>query len=111
MRGKQSCFCRRKGIGENGYAKAKKVAEVEAYKREQTLMGKADQPHDELTSPAQEAAEASKTAEIVQEEETFRYSCISKNTEIKKSRNPMISALFLQGIIWFQPRTLPCMHP
>jgi len=55
------------------YAKAKKMAEVEAYKWEQSLMGKGDQPHGELTSPAPEAAEAPKTADVVQEEETLRY--------------------------------------
>ena len=55
------------------YAKARKMAEVEAYKWEQSLRGIDDKPHGGLTSPAQEAAEAPKTAEIVQEEETFRY--------------------------------------
>lgn len=55
------------------YAKARKMAEVEAYNWEQTLMGKADQPHGELTSPAQEASEAPKKADVIQEEETFRY--------------------------------------
>ena len=55
------------------YAKARKMAEVEAYKWEQSLRGDDDKPHGELTSPAPEAAEAPKTAEVVQEEETFRY--------------------------------------
>ena len=49
------------------------MAEVEAYKWEQSLRGDDDKPHGELTSPAPEAAEAPKTADVIQEEETFRY--------------------------------------
>ena len=37
------------------YAKARKMAEVEVYKWEQSLRGDDDKPHGELTSPAPEA--------------------------------------------------------
>ena len=45
------------------YAKARRMAEVEAYKWEQSLRGNDDNPHGELTSPAQEAAAAPLTTE------------------------------------------------
>lgn len=55
------------------YAKARKMAEIEAYKWEQSLRGNDDKPCGEITSPAPAPAEAPVAVEAVQDEETFRY--------------------------------------
>ena len=54
------------------YAKARKMAEAEAYRWEQTVKGNAES-QGVYTSPLPAPCEAVQTAEEVPEEETFRY--------------------------------------
>ena len=56
------------------YAKARKMAEAEAYKWEQELLrGDDDLPQGEYTTPIQTPCKPVPAADVVQEEETFRY--------------------------------------
>lgn len=56
------------------YAKARKMAEAEAYKWEQELLrGEDDLPQGEYTTPVRTPYEPIPAADVVQEEETFRY--------------------------------------
>ena len=58
------------------YAKARKMAEIEAYQWEQELRGKGDQLRGEFTNipePAVQEPVASAKPEPIKEQETFRY--------------------------------------